>query len=150
VILLGKLSIWERFTRKKPRKREKMKEEGKRRDVEKERYWRKVVGEAARSGIPIRRFCQQWRLRGTSSTDGSPASGRERSGSPASGRVRLRVGRQARPQRNAVRRRLACPVECGGELGSAGIERALRDRRHVGSGKEVYRDLANGGESPVC
>jgi len=30
----------------------------KRRDVDKERYWRKVIGEAARSGVSIRQFCQ--------------------------------------------------------------------------------------------
>ncbi len=34
-----------------------MKGEGKRRDVEKERYWRKVIGEAARSGVSTRQFC---------------------------------------------------------------------------------------------
>ncbi|MDP2895258.1 MAG: hypothetical protein Q8Q12_01715 [bacterium] len=35
----------------------------KRRDMEKERYWRRVIGEAARSGVSIRRVCQQRRLK---------------------------------------------------------------------------------------
>ena len=34
-----------------------MEREGKRRDVEKERCWRKVIREAARSGVSIRQFC---------------------------------------------------------------------------------------------
>lgn len=34
-----------------------MQEDGKKRDVEKERYSRKVIGEAARSGVPVRQFC---------------------------------------------------------------------------------------------
>jgi hypothetical protein len=33
------------------------------RDVQKERYWRKVIREAAQSGLSIRRFCQQHRIR---------------------------------------------------------------------------------------
>jgi len=32
-------------------------------DVEKERYWQKVIGEAARSGVSARAFCRQRRLR---------------------------------------------------------------------------------------
>jgi transposase-like protein len=32
-------------------------------DVQKERYWRKVIREAAQSGLSIRRFCQQHRIR---------------------------------------------------------------------------------------
>jgi len=34
-----------------------MEGEGKRRDVEKERYWRKLIREAARSGVSTRQFC---------------------------------------------------------------------------------------------
>jgi hypothetical protein len=34
-----------------------------RRDMEKERYWQKVIGEAARSGKSIREFCRRRRLR---------------------------------------------------------------------------------------
>ena len=33
------------------------------RDVEKERYWAKVIGEAARSGGSIREFCRQRKLK---------------------------------------------------------------------------------------
>ena len=35
----------------------------KRRDVEKERYWKKVIREAARSGLSIREYCRQHDLR---------------------------------------------------------------------------------------
>lgn len=34
-----------------------------RRDVEKERYWQQVIGEAARSGLSISEFCRQRKLR---------------------------------------------------------------------------------------
>jgi hypothetical protein len=37
--------------------------EGKKPDVEKERHWRKVIGEAARSGAFIRQFCRERGLR---------------------------------------------------------------------------------------
>ena len=33
------------------------------RDVEKERYWQKIIREAARSGMSIREFCRQRRLK---------------------------------------------------------------------------------------
>jgi hypothetical protein len=33
------------------------------RDVEKARYWQRTIGEAARSGISIREFCRQRRLK---------------------------------------------------------------------------------------
>ena len=33
------------------------------RDVEKERYWQKIIGEAVRSGMSIREFCRQRRLK---------------------------------------------------------------------------------------
>ena len=36
-----------------------MQRQEKRSDVEKERYWRRAIGEAARSGVSIRRSCQQ-------------------------------------------------------------------------------------------
>jgi len=32
-------------------------------DVEKRRYWQRTIGEAARSGVSIREFCRQRRLR---------------------------------------------------------------------------------------
>jgi hypothetical protein len=37
----------------------------KRRDAEKERYWRRVIGEAARSGVSIRQFCRDRRTERT-------------------------------------------------------------------------------------
>jgi hypothetical protein len=33
------------------------------RDVEKERFWQKVIGEAARSGVSIREFCRSRKLK---------------------------------------------------------------------------------------
>jgi transposase len=36
---------------------------GKNRDVEKQRYWQRTIGDAARSGMSIREFCRQRRLR---------------------------------------------------------------------------------------
>ena len=33
------------------------------RDVEKGRYWQKIIGEAVRSGMSIRQFCRQRRLK---------------------------------------------------------------------------------------
>ena len=35
----------------------------KKQDVEKERYWQRTIGEAARSGKSIREFCRQRRLK---------------------------------------------------------------------------------------
>jgi len=32
-------------------------------DVEKQRYWQRTIGDAARSGMSIREFCRQRRLR---------------------------------------------------------------------------------------
>ena len=37
--------------------------QAKRRDVQKERYWQKVIGEAARSGQSIREFCRRRHLK---------------------------------------------------------------------------------------
>ncbi|HYY72821.1 MAG TPA: hypothetical protein VE778_04450 [Candidatus Bathyarchaeia archaeon] len=36
---------------------------GKDHDVEKQRYWQRTIGDAARSGMSIREFCRQRRLR---------------------------------------------------------------------------------------
>ena len=36
---------------------------GKNRDVEKQRYWQRTIGDAARSGTSIREFCRQHRLK---------------------------------------------------------------------------------------
>ena len=36
---------------------------GKNHDAEKERYWQRMIGEAARSGMSIREFCGQRKLK---------------------------------------------------------------------------------------
>jgi hypothetical protein len=36
---------------------------GKKADVEKQRYWQRTIGEGARSGMSIREFCRQRRLK---------------------------------------------------------------------------------------
>jgi hypothetical protein len=36
---------------------------GKKHDVEKQRYWQRTIGDAARSGLSIREFCRQHRLK---------------------------------------------------------------------------------------
>ena len=36
---------------------------GKNHDVEKQRYWQRTIGDAARSGMSIREFCRQRRLK---------------------------------------------------------------------------------------
>jgi hypothetical protein len=36
---------------------------GKKHDVEKQRYWQRTIGDAARSGMSIREFCRQRRLK---------------------------------------------------------------------------------------
>jgi len=36
---------------------------GRNHDVEKQRYWQKTIGDAARSGMSIREFCRQRRLK---------------------------------------------------------------------------------------
>ena len=65
-------------------------------DAEKERYWQRVIGEAARSGISIREFCRQRRLRETQFYwwQHKPKPGREeRMRRPATkGRGELRLG----------------------------------------------------------
>ena len=37
--------------------------QGKKQDMEKQRYWQRTIGEAARSGMSIREFCRQRRLK---------------------------------------------------------------------------------------
>jgi len=108
-----------------------MEREGKKRDVEKERYWRRVIGEAARSGVSIRRFCQQrklrksqfyWWQRRLKERQEARALGSRRGNNPAS------VAGQAT---------FALVSEDGGELGSAGIELLLRDGRRLRIDKGV-------------
>ena len=105
--------------------------EKKRRDVQKERYWGKVIGEAARSGISIRRFCQRRKLKE------SQFYWWQR---------KLKAGQQARTlatqgKGSAVKQpkqaTFALVSEDGGELGSAGIELVLRGGRRLRIGRGV-------------
>jgi hypothetical protein len=52
-------------------------------DVEKQRYWQKTIGDAARSGMSIREFCRQRRVKESQFYWWRPAS----AGSPAWGDV---------------------------------------------------------------
>ena len=114
-----------------------MKGEGKRRDIEKERYWRKVIGEAARSGVSVRQFCRQRRLRESQFYIWQ----------------RKLKGRQSRPRRDAFgsgsrskatkaagQATFALVSERPEELGSAGIELVLRDGRRIRVGKGVDQE----------
>jgi hypothetical protein len=113
------------LTQDKPR-RMKMQGKEKRRDVEKERYWRRVIGEAARSGISIRRFCQQRKLKE------SQFYWWQRE---------LEKRQQARAfkaMKDAGQATFALVSEDGGELGSCGIELVLRDGRGLRISKGVF------------
>ena len=103
----------------------------KRRDVEKERYWRRVIGEAARSGISIRRFCQQRKLR-KSQFYWWQRRLKDRQEAKALG-----SGMRSNPASLAGQATFALVSEQSGELGSAGIELVLRDGRWLRIGKGV-------------
>ena len=97
----------------------------KRRDVEKERYWRRVIGEAARSGMSIRRFCEQRKLRE------SQFYWWQRE---------LEKRQQAcalKATEDAGQATFALVSENGGEVGAAGIELVLRNGRRLRIGKGV-------------
>lgn len=103
----------------------------KRRDVEKERYWRRVIGEAARSGVSIRRFCQQRRLK-QSQFYWWQRRLKERQQARAFGGESRGKG-----TKDAGEATFALVSEDGGEVGSAGIELVLRDGRRLRIGKGV-------------
>jgi hypothetical protein len=103
----------------------KMQGKEKRRDVEKERYWRRVIGEAARSGISIRRFCQERKLRESQFYWWQ----RELE--------KRRQARALKATKDAGQATFALVSEEGGEIGSAGIELVLRDGRRLRIGKGV-------------
>jgi hypothetical protein len=102
----------------------------KRRDVEKERYWRKVIGEAARSGVSIRRFCQQRKLK-ESQFYWWQRTLNERQASA------LRSQGRGKARNDAGHATFALVSEKSGELGSSGIELMLRDGRRLRIGKGV-------------
>lgn len=108
-----------------------MKGEGKRRDVEKERYWRKVIGEAARSGVSIRQFCRQRRLK-ESQFYWWQRELKKRQQARAFG-----SGGRSKSTKDTGQATFALVSEDGGELGSAGIELVLRDGRRLRIGKGV-------------
>jgi hypothetical protein len=57
---LGRLSVCERFTCCKARRME-VRGHGKRREVENEGYWHRLIRQPAGSGVSIRLFCQERR-----------------------------------------------------------------------------------------
>ncbi len=108
-----------------------MEREGKRRLVEKERYWRRVIGEAARSGVSIRQFCRERRLR-KSQFYWWQRELKERQEARALGSQGRRKARN-----DAGQETFALVTEDGGELGSAGIDLVLRGGRRLRIGKGV-------------
>jgi hypothetical protein len=94
-----------------------------RRDVEKERYWAKVIEEAARSGKSIREFCRRRKLK-ESQFYWWQRKIRSRRGGGGLGR---RVGPKAGVKKGAT---FALVSEEGGSL-EAGIELVLADGRRV-------------------
>ena len=108
-----------------------MKGEGKRRDREKERYWRKVIREAARSGVSIRQFCRQRRLK-ESQFHWWQRKLKKRQQPRA-----LESPRRTKATKGAGQATFALVSEEQGELGSAGIELVLRGGRRVRIGKGV-------------
>jgi hypothetical protein len=127
------LRVYETFTCSKPRRKE-MGAEGKKRDVEKERYWRRVIGEAARSGISIRRFCQERKLKESQFYwwQSRLRAGEKRQQARAFG-----GGSASQVTRDSRQATFALVSEDGGELGSAGIELVLRGGRRLRVGKGV-------------
>ena len=103
----------------------------KRRDVEKERYWRRVIVEAARSGISIRRFCQQRKLK-ESQFYWWQRELKKREQACAFG-----GGNTSKATKDAGQATFALVSEDGGEVASAGIELVLRDGRRLRISKGV-------------
>jgi hypothetical protein len=103
----------------------------KRRDVEKERYWRKVIGEAARSGVSIRRFCQQRRLKQSQFYWWQRELEKRQQARTLASQSRSKAAKEPRQATFAL------VSEDGGDLGSAGIELVLRDGRRLRIGKGV-------------
>ena len=97
----------------------------KRRDIEKERYWRKVIGEAARSGVSIRRFCQQRKLKE------SQFYWWQRELKKRQQARTLASQRRSKAAKEPKQATFALVSEDGGDLGSSGIELVLRDGRRL-------------------
>lgn len=103
----------------------------KRRDMEKERHWRKVIREAARSGVSIRQFCQQRKLK-ESQFYWWQRELKKRQQARA-----LRREDRGKATKSTGQATFALVGEDGGELGSSGIELVLRDGRRLRIGKGV-------------
>ena len=99
--------------------------EGKKRDVEKERYWRRVIGEAARSGMSIQRFCRERRLR-KSQFYWWQRELKKREQARAFG-----SGNPSKATKDTGQATFALVSEDGGESASSGIELVLRDGRRL-------------------
>jgi len=95
---------------------------GQQRDIEKERYWAKVIREAARSGKSIREFCGQRKLK-ESQFYRWQRKLRERREDRA---LRRRGGQEARGQAGTF----ALVSDAPGQL-DAGIELVLAEGRRV-------------------
>jgi hypothetical protein len=105
------------------------------RDVEKARYWQRTIGEAARSGISIREFCRQRRLKESH---------------------KLKGDRQERTRKLGGHRGAASFALVSEEPGAtdAGIELVLGDGRRLrirqGVDEATLRAVLAALESPRC
>jgi len=117
---------------------------GRQRDVKKERYWAKVIGEAARSGQSIRAFCRENRLK-ESQFYWWQRKLRERSEEPGK-------GENADRDRDAVAS-FALVSEEPGQL-EAGIELVFADGRRLrigrGGAEATLRTVLTAVESHGC
>jgi hypothetical protein len=101
---------------------------GKKQDIEKKWYWQRTIGEAARSGMSIRGFCRQRRLKESQFYWWQH---------------RLKVGRQGRKiAKPGAERRAASFALVSEEAGTmpAGIELVLRDGRRLRISKGVEEE----------
>ena len=114
-----------------------MRRRAKRRDVEKEKYWRGVIREGARSGLSIREFCRQKRIKGSQFY----AWRRELKYRDEQKKIQKLARSKSPSQKGAT---FALVTDGSEGLESAGIELVLRDGRRVRIGRGVDREtLAN-------
>ena len=109
----------------------------KRRDVEKEKYWRGVIREGARSGLSIREFCRRKKIKESQFY----AWRRELKYRDEQNRKPKRGSGKSPSERGAT---FALVTDGSEGLESAGSEMVLKDERRVRIGKGVDREtLAN-------
>jgi transposase-like protein len=99
----------------------------KRRDPEKERFWRSTIREALRSGMSIKEFCRRRRIK-----ESSFYRWQRKLKEPGQTRVMSRLGRGKAA--GAAQGSFALVSEDPGEL-TAGIELVLSDGRRLRIGK---------------